>query len=143
VEHGLLREVARILEGRHYTTYYGRTSIAFLDQYDAPLQAKIGQDFFDPLKRVIQDMNPDLDSDDISQLVDDNLASIRDFYSRLISWIEANYPHLYKSKIDLDMLMRLFGHYSFFHKELYETSEEIASLIDLDEIMSYEPYELE
>ncbi len=138
VEHGYLKEVAKILEGRHYTTYYGRTSIAFIDQYDAPLQSKIGQDFFEPLKRVIKDMNPDLEFDYISQLVDDNLSSIYDFYSRLISWIKAKYPHLYNSKIDLDMLMNIFGHYSFFHKDLYESSKEIGSLIDLENIMSYE-----
>jgi hypothetical protein len=74
--------------------------------------------------------------------VDDNLSSIVDFYSRLISWIEANYPHLYKSKIDLDMLMSIFGHYSLFHKDLNKGSKEIASLIDLDKIMKYERYEL-
>jgi len=142
LQNGLLREVAKILEGRHYVTYYGRTSIAFLDQYDAPLQSKISQDFFEPLKRVIQDMNPDLEFDHISQLVDDNLASIRDYYSRLISWIEIKYPHLYKSKIDLDMLMNIFGHYSFFHKDLRKSSKEIASLIALDKIMKYEQYEL-
>jgi len=142
VEHGLLREVARILEGRHYTTYYGRTSIAFLDQNDAPLQEKIGQDFFEPLKRVIQDMNPDLEFDYISKLVDDSLSSMVDFYSRLISWIEVKYPHLYKSKIDLDMLMNIVGHYSIFHKDLYKNSKKIASLIDLDKIMNYERYEL-
>jgi hypothetical protein len=142
VEHGLLREVAKILEGRHYVTYYGRTSIAFLDQYDAPLQSKIARDFFDPLKKVIQDMNPDLEVEYISQLVDDNLSSIRDFYSRLISWIEGKYPHLYKSKIDLDMLMNIFGHYSFFHKDLNKSSKKIASLIDLDKIMNYEGYDL-
>ncbi|MGD9381650.1 MAG: hypothetical protein PVI03_04325 [Candidatus Thorarchaeota archaeon] len=142
MEYGYLKEVAKILEGRHYTTYYGRTSIAFLDQYDTPLQSKIGQDFFDPLKRVIQHMNPDLDFDHISKLVDDNLSSIVDFYSRLISWIEAKYPHLYKSKMDLDMLMNIFGHYAFFHKDLHRSSKEIASLIDLKKIMRYERYEL-
>ena len=142
VEHGLLREVAKILDGRHYVTYYGRTSIAFLDQFDAPLQSKIGRDFFDPLKQVIQDMNPDLEFDHISQLVDDNLASIQDYYSRLISWIQEKYPHLYNSKIDLDMLMTIFGHYSFFHKDLRRNSKEIASLIDLDKIMKFERYEL-
>jgi hypothetical protein len=141
-ENGLLKEVAKILEGRHYTTYYGRTSIAFLDQYDTPLQSKIGQDFFDPLKRVIQDMNPDLAFDHISQLVDENLSSIVDFYSRLISWIEVKYPHLYKSKIDLDMLMSIFGHYSFFHKGLHKSSKEIASLLDLRKIMNYERYDI-
>ncbi|NHJ14756.1 MAG: hypothetical protein EAX95_13835 [Candidatus Thorarchaeota archaeon] len=143
VEHGLLREVATILEGRHYVTYYGRTSIAFLDQYDAPLQSKIGRAFFDPLKRVIQAMNPDLGFDHINQLVDDNLSSLVDFYSRVISWIEAKYPHLYKSKIDLDTFMNIVGHYSFFHKDLNKSSKEIASLINLDKIMSYERYELD
>jgi len=142
VEHGLLREVAKILEGRHYTTYYGRTSIAFIDQYDHPLQSKIGQDFFDPLKRVIQDMNPELEFGYISQLVDNNLSSIVDFYSRLFSWMKLKYPHLYKSKIDLDMFVNIVGHYSFFHKDLNRGSKEIASLIDLDKIMKYERYEL-
>jgi len=142
VEHGYLKEVARIPEGRHYTKYYGRTSIAFIDQYDAPLQSKMDQDFLDPLKRVIKDMNPDLEFEHISELVDNNLSSIRDFYSRVISWIEEKYPHLYKSKIDLDTFMSIVGHYSFFHKDLYESSKEIASLIGIDEIMSYERYEL-
>ncbi len=142
VEHGLLREVATILEGRHKVTYFGRTSIAFIDQYDSPLQSKIGQDFFDPLKRVIQDMNPDLEVEYINQLVDDNLASLVDFYSRFISWIEVKYSHLYKSKIDLDMFMNIVGHYSFFHKDLKKGSKEIASLLDLDKIMKYERYEL-
>ncbi len=142
VEHGYLMEVAKILEGRHYTTYYGRTSIAFIDQYDDPLQSKLDQGFFDPLKRVIKDMNPDLEFDHISQLVDNNLSAIRDFYSRLISWIEVKYAHLYKSKIDLDMLMNIVGHYSFFHKDLNKSSKEIASLLDLDKIMRYEQYEL-
>jgi hypothetical protein len=87
-------------------------------------------------------MNPELEFGYISQLVDDNLSSIVDFYSRLISWIEAKYPHLYKSKIDLDMLMTIFGHYSLFHKDLHKSSKEIASLIDLKKIMSYERYEL-
>ncbi|MFW9926850.1 MAG: hypothetical protein ACFFDM_08795 [Candidatus Thorarchaeota archaeon] len=143
VDHGLLREVAKILEGRHYVTYYGRTSIAFLDQYDSPLQSKIGQDFFEPLKMVIQDMNPDLEVEYINQLVDDNLASLVDFYSRFISWIEVKYPHLYKSKIDLDMFMNIVGHFSFFHKDLYKSSKKIASLIDLDKIIKYERYELD
>ena len=143
VEHGLLREVATILEGRHKVTYYGRTSIAFIDQFDSPLQSKIDQDFFDPLKRVIQDMNPELEFRYINQLVDDNLASIVDFYSRVISWIEVKYPHLYNSKIDLDMLMTLVGHYSFFHKDLKKSSKEIASLIDLDKILKYERYALD
>jgi hypothetical protein len=142
VEHDLLREVATILEGRHKVTYYGRTSIAFIDQYDHPLQSKMGQDFFDPLKRVIQEMNPDLEVDYINQLVDDNLSSLVDFYSRFISWIEVKYPHLYKSKIDLDMFMNIVGHYSLFHKSLTKSSKEIASLIDLDKIMKYERYEL-
>ena len=142
VDHGYLTEVATIPEGRHKTTYYGRTSIAFLDQFDQPLQSKMDQDFFEPLKRVIQDMNPDLEFEHISQLVDDNLSAMRDFFSRVISWIQANYPHLYKSKIDLDMFVTIAGQFSFFHKDLKKSSKEIASLLDLDRIMKYERYEL-
>ncbi len=142
VEHGYLKEVAKILEGRHYVTYYGRTSIVFADQYDDPLQSKMNQGFFDPLKRIIKDMNPDLEAGYINQLVDDNLSSIQDFYGKFFSWMKANYPHLYKSRADLDTLTRTIGHYSFFHKDLYKSSKEIASLIGLDKIMKYEQYGL-
>jgi hypothetical protein len=142
VEHDYLREIATIKEGRHITKYYGRTSIAFLDQFDQHLQSRMAQDFFEPLKRVISAMNPDLKFEHISQLVDNNLSSMRDYFSRVISWIEANYPHLYKSKIDLHTFMTIAAHYSFFHKDLKKSSKEIASLLDLDRIMKYERYEL-
>ena len=138
VENGYLKEVSKILEGRHYTTYYGRTSIVFADQFDAPLQSSLSQDFLEPLKNVIREMNPDLESDYISQLVDENLLAIRDFYSRFFSWMKEMYPELYKSKIDLHMFTNLVGHYSFFHTDLLKSSKEIASLIGLDNIMSFE-----
>jgi len=140
VENGYLKEVAKILEGRHYTTYYGRTSIVFADQFDTPLQASLSQSFLEPLKNVIKEMNPDLESDYISQLVDANLSAIRDFYSRFFSWIKEKYPELYKSKIDLHMFTTIVGHYSFFHTDLLKSSKEIGTLIDLDKIMDYERY---
>ena len=142
VEQGYLKEAAKILEGRHYTTYYGRTSIIFADQFDDPLQSKMNQDFFDPLKRMIKDMNPDLEVGYINQLVDDNLSSIQDFYSRFFSWMKAKYPNLYKSKADLHTFTTTIGHYSFFHNLLSKSSREIASLIGLDKIMKYEQYGL-
>lgn len=143
VEHGYLKEVAKILEGRHYVTYYGRTSIVFADQFDDPLQSKMDQDFFDPLKRIIKDMNPDLEARYVDQLVDDNLSSIQDFYSRLFSWMKVKYTHLYKSKVDLHAFTSIVGHYAFFHKDLNKSSKEIASLIGLDKIMKYEQYGLD
>ncbi|MBD3407336.1 MAG: hypothetical protein GF411_14560 [Candidatus Lokiarchaeota archaeon] len=140
VEDGYLKEVARILEGRHYVTYYGRTSIIFFDQFEGPLQTSISQDFFDPLKILIKTMNSDLEVDYINQLVEDHLKAIVDFFSRFFSWIKENYPQIYNSKIDLHTFTQIASHYSIFHPGLQKTSKEIGSLIGLDKIMDYERY---
>nr|QEE17305.1 hypothetical protein DSAG12_03138 [Candidatus Prometheoarchaeum syntrophicum] len=41
-------------------------------------------------------MNPEIDSETIDQLVDENLLSLQDFYFNLFSWIKDKYPLLYK-----------------------------------------------
>ena len=142
VKDGYLKEVAKILEGRHYITYYGRTAIAFIGQYDNILTASITQEVFGPLKQLLKNMNPDLDTETINQLVDENILSMQDFYYRFFSWVEENYPLLYKSKVDIKNLLNIVGHFSFFHKEFGKSSEKIGSLLDLDNIMSYERYQI-
>ena len=140
VKDGYLKEIVKILVGRHYNTYYGRTAIAFIGQYDDILTSSTTQVMFGPLKQLLKEMNPELDSEMINQLIDENILSMQDFYYRLFSWVEDKYPLLYKSKVDINNFLRIVGHYSFFHKEFGKTSEKIGSLLDLDEIMSYERY---
>ena len=54
VEDGYLKEIVKILEGRHYIAYYGRTAIAFIGQYDNILTASTVQDMFGPLKQLAE-----------------------------------------------------------------------------------------
>jgi len=143
VEDGYLKEIAKILEGRHYNTYYGRTAISFICQYDNILTESTVQDLFGPIKNLIQNLNPEIDPKTIEQLVDENILAMQDFYYRIFSWIKDKYPLLYESKIDIKEFLNVLSHFSFFHKEFGKTSEKIGSLLDLDKIMSYERYAFE
>ena len=143
VEDGYLKEIVKLLDGRHYITYYGRTAIAFIGQYDNILTESTVQDIFDPVKQLIKEMNPELDPNKIDQLVDENILSMQDFYYRFFSWVEDKYPLIYKSKIDIKLFLNIVSHFSFFHKEFGKTSEKIGSLLDLDKIMSYERYKFD
>ena len=142
VEDGYLIEIAKLLEGRHYITYYGRTAIAFIGQYDNILTEITVQDIWDPLRQFITAMNPTTDSDTINQMVDKHILLMQDFYYRLFSWIEDKYPMLYKSKVDLKIFLTIAGHFSFYHTDFRKISEELGSLLELDKIMSYERYQL-
>ncbi|NHJ06232.1 MAG: hypothetical protein EAX90_15495 [Candidatus Heimdallarchaeota archaeon] len=140
VEDGYLQEIAKILEGRHYISYYGRTAISFIGQYDNILTASTVLETFEPIKQLIKNMNPEISLDTINQLVDENILSMQDFYYRLFSWIEDKYPLIYKSKIDIKDFLNIVSHFSFFHKEFAKTSKKIGSLLDFDKIMNYERY---
>ena len=142
VEDGYLKEIVKLLEGRHYITYYGRTAIAFIGQYDNILTETTVQEMWDPLRQLLKDMNPKTDPETINQKVDESLLLMQDFYYRLFSWIEDNYPMIYKSKVDLKSFLAIAGHYSFFHPGFKKISEEVGSLLNLDKIMSYEQYQL-
>jgi hypothetical protein len=143
VEDGYLKEITKILDGRHYSTYYGRTAVSFVQKYDDLLTARMSKDVFDPLKKLIRQMNPELKSDYETQLIEEHLTLMQDFYYKLFSWMREKYPHLYSSKMDLQMFIRIVGHFSFLHEKLAESTRRIGSLIDLDQIMDYERYEVE
>ncbi len=143
VEDGYLQEIARILENRHYISYYGRTAKAFIGQYDNILTSSTVLETFEPIKQLIKNMNPEISLDTIDQLIDENIISMQDFYYRLFSWIEDKYPLIYKSKIDIKDFLNIVSHFSFFHKEFAKTSQKIGSLLDLDKVMDYERYPIE
>ena len=143
VEDGYLKEIVKILEGRHYITYYGRTAIAFIGQYDNILTETTVQDIWDPLRQLIKEMNPETDSKIIDKMVDENLLLMQDFYYRFFSWIEDKYPLLYKSKVDLNTLIIIAGHYSFFHEDYRKMTEKIGTLLEINQIMSYDRYQFD
>jgi hypothetical protein len=143
VEDGYLSEIVKLLEGRHYISYYGRTAKSFFSQYDNILTASRIQETFDPIRELIIRMNPETNPETINKLVDENILSLQDFFSRFFSWVKEKYPYLYESKVDLLNFLNIVGFYSFFHSELREISEKIGSLLDLDKIMNYERYQYE
>jgi hypothetical protein len=143
VKDGYLKEIAKFLEGRHYVTYYGRTAVNFMGLYDNILTDSSVQDIFGPLKQMSKEINPEIDSEEINQLIDENLLLLQDFYYRLFLWIKEKYPLLYKCKVDIRKLVEVIGHYAFFHKEFAKNSERVGALIDLDKIMEYERYDAE
>ena len=143
VKDGYLKEIIKLLEGRHYVAYYGRTALNFLPEYDNILTDPNIQEVFGPLKLLAKDMNPEIDSETIDQLIDENLLLIQDFYFRLFSWLKDKYPLLYKSKVDIRKLVDVIGHYAFFHNKFARSSEKIGILIGLDKIMEYERFQVE
>lgn len=142
VEDGYLKEIAKLLEGRHYISYYGRTAKSFFSQYDNILAASQIQEVFDPIKELIISMNPETNPETITQLVDESILSLQDFYYRFFSWVKEKYPYLYKAQVDIQNFLDIVAHYSFFHNGLRKTSEKIGSLLDLDKIMNYERYQV-
>jgi hypothetical protein len=143
VEEGYLKEITKLLEGRHYVSYYGRTAKSFVSQFDNILTESAIQDDFGPIKELIISMNPENNPEIINQLVDEFLLSLQDYYFRFFSWVKEKYPHLYKSKVDLRSFLDVVGHFSFFHSELRKVSETMGNLLDLDKIMDYERYNVE
>ncbi|OLS22286.1 MAG: hypothetical protein HeimC3_31630 [Candidatus Heimdallarchaeota archaeon LC_3] len=143
LEDGYLKEIAKILEGQHYRIYYGRTAITFIPRNDDFLSAQMSQNIFDPMKTLIKEMNPEVEIDYISQLLDENIRLLEDFYYRVFSWLKDKYPELYKSRLDLQAFTSMVGHYSMFHEKLSDNLNRIGSLIDLDQIMNYNRYEIE
>ncbi|XEO80166.1 hypothetical protein WKT22_05213 [Candidatus Lokiarchaeum ossiferum] len=140
VEDGYLKEIVKILEGRHYIAYYGRTAIVITEQLDNILTDSIMQDIFNPMKQMAKDLNPEIDSETIDKLVDESVLLLEEYYFKLFSWIKDNYPLLYKSKIDIHEFVIIAGHFAFFCKDFAKNLEKVGTLIGLDKIMEYERY---
>lgn len=140
VEEGFLKEVAKILEGRHYRTYYGRTAIAFSSVEDNALASEARPLIFDPIKDFIKEMNPEMDPNHISHLIDEHLELLQDFYFRIHSWMRDKYPQLYNAKVDINLFMDILAHYALFHEELAANLNSLGSLMGLDQIMKYNRY---
>lgn len=137
IEDGFVQEIAKILEGRHYRTYYGRTAKTFSKTEDNILSSEMRDIFFDSFKNFIKEQNSDLEFSYINELVEENIRLLQDFYFRIISWIKDKYPYFYNSRTDLLLLVNIVGSYSLFHEELAENLKKIGDLIGLNQIMKY------
>jgi hypothetical protein len=138
---GLVQEFEqKILENRHYVSYYGRTTkvIENFDveqSFDAWQKSRIG-----PLKQMIAMLNPNADEQEISEKLDDYLQHVLDYYLRMYSWMEQNYQMFYDSGMDLQQFVFMAMNFSVFDQELQEGAKYIAQMLNLDKIESYPPY---
>lgn len=140
---GFVKEVSKILEGRQYISYYGRTAITFTFNYDNHIGDIMQKAIFSPMKLLIKELNPEMESDQIEELMNSNLKNIKDYFFRVRLWMKEYYTQLYNSKLDLHIFFEMIGIYSFLHKDLFEDMSKISSLIKLDQLMKYDAEEVE
>jgi len=143
VKDGYLKKIAEIPDGRQKHTFYGRTAITYVPHYEEQITDQMNQNLYDPLKKLLKEMNQDLDQKYIDELLDKSVVMTKDYYNRAFSWFKANYPDLYTSRIDLREFLSYLTNFVFFHKEFYSNLVEIGSLLGLDKIESYPIYNSE
>lgn len=133
VEEGFLQEVGKLLERRHYVTYYGRTAMSFIPQMDDTLTADLYQNIYGPLRTIIQMRNPQLNPEYVNQLVADNLSIAEDFYARLFRWQQDMYSTIYASKLNLEAFTQYAANYAMIHQDFAKNLSKISELIGLSE----------
>jgi hypothetical protein len=138
---GLVKEFKqKILEDRHYVTYYGRTT-KMIENFDVGQSFKAWQKSrIGPLKQMISQLNPDADEQEISDRLDDYLQHVLDYYLRMYSWMEQNYQNFYDAGMDIQQFVFMAMNFSVFDEELQEDARYIAQMLNLDNINDYPPY---
>lgn len=137
VTDGYLREVLKILEGRQYISYYGRTAITFNIFMNNQFSDEMKERMFAPFSNLIKQFHPDVEEGALSNLQDDNFEFLTDYFYRIRLWYKANYQAFYDARIDLLSFLDLLPYYAFFQPRFFDHLKKVGSLINLDEIMSY------
>ena len=140
---GYLKVIEKILEGRQYQSYYGRTAITFNFFFNNQSTDQMKSRLFGPIMNLISEFNPDMDSTSISQLTEENFEFLKDYYYRIIFWYKTNYQKFYNAKIDLQAFLDTMSYYAFFHPALQENLLKVGSLINLNQIMSFSKEEID
>ncbi|MCY3410522.1 MAG: hypothetical protein INQ03_02690 [Candidatus Heimdallarchaeota archaeon] len=132
IEDGYIQEITKILHGRHYVIYYGRTAIIFNSQFDQDFSLMTSKTFYDPLKDLIKEMHPKMEIGKINSIVDDNQNLLADYYQKIEIWMQKKYPHLYSSQVDLMDFMTFAAHFALTDRKFADSLEQIATLIDFN-----------
>lgn len=143
VKDGYLKEIEKILEGRQYQSYYGRTAITFNFFFNNQFSNQMKSRFFGPIINLISEFNPDVNHNSLIQLTEENFEFLKDYYYRIIFWYKVNYQKFYNAKIDLQAFLDTMSYYAFFHPDLQENFQKLGSLINLNQIMSFSKEEIE
>jgi hypothetical protein len=143
IKDGYLKEIEKILEGRQYQSYYGRTAITFNFFFNETFTDKMKKQIFGPIINLIREFNQDLGEEVIDKLIEENFELLKDYYYRIRLWYRTNYRTFYNARIDLQAFLDRVPFYAFFQPALYESLQKIGSLINLNEIMTYPKQEVE
>ena len=143
VQEGFLKEVEKILEGRQYQSYYGRTAITFNFFFNESVSDQVKKSIYNPIINLIKAFNPDLKNDLINKQIEKNFELLKDYFTRIILWYKTYYTECYKAKIDLQSFLDIATYFAFFQPNLYKSFENIGSFINLNKIMQFSQEEVE
>jgi hypothetical protein len=136
VEEGYIQEITRILEDRHYVSYFGRTAKSFVPIFDDTMNSFVDKNIFDPMKYMINEINPEMDKNTIFNIVDDHKKLLIGFYSAIDGWSKEMYPYIYRSKLDLKAFEHYSAHFALINKNLSQSLGLIAQLIGIDRFLN-------
>ena len=93
----LIQEVAKKLEGKHYITYYGRTSKLILSDDSGVCELKFLQSAYD----LAKNLNQEIDTQKLNTLISKIHGRIGELHQIEKEWIQNNHEILFQLDIDV------------------------------------------
>lgn len=101
---GFIKEVAKILEGRHKITYYGRTSrIFFLD--DTPKKLNYYRELFNEFNAFSKISGNEVDPEQLTQAVNRYVEALGSNKQANAEWLAKHAQLIYENKLDIGKIM--------------------------------------
>ncbi|MHA2270629.1 MAG: winged helix-turn-helix domain-containing protein [Candidatus Hodarchaeales archaeon] len=101
---GFIKEVAKILEGRHKIAYYGRTSrIFFLD--DTPKKLNYYKELFNEFSAFSAILGNEVDPEQLNQTVNHYVETLRSNKQATAEWLAKNAQKIYENNLDIGKIM--------------------------------------
>lgn len=135
VEDGFLQVVNKLLEGRHYVAYYGRSAISFTPHYDEVMSSTVSQNITGPLKLIIKERHPHVDPKSIDSIFDENIMLMKDVYAAFDKWQQAMYPQVYRSRLDLEAFTSYAAHFAGINQSMANNLATIGNLLGLSDYL--------
>ncbi|MFX0113843.1 MAG: hypothetical protein ACFFB3_04800 [Candidatus Hodarchaeota archaeon] len=104
-EFGFIKEVAKILEGRHKITYYGRTSRLFFLE-DPNKKLNYYKDLLNEFSAFSKILGQRIDQEHVSQAVQEYAETRRRYKQVIAKWIGKNSKQIYENNLDVNKIMK-------------------------------------
>ena len=106
----LIREVAKKLEGKHYVTYYGRTS-KFINCRKSEDSKQHKLKFLNTVYTLAETLKTDIDKQKLNKIAEKILCRNEELYQMEKEWIKNNHESLFKLDIDVLVLFDFMNEY--------------------------------